>query len=142
MRSLVLIAWLLLAGGAAPAAPPADASLYRAFGEKAGLSTLMDDFVGRLKADPRIGGFFKDTKSSHLATQLTDQLCALSGGPCVYEGAPMRESHRELGIQRTHFNALVEVLQDSMTARGIAFGDQNRMLALLAPLHREIVGPR
>lgn len=142
MRSFVLIAWLLSAVGAAPAAPPADGSLYRAFGEKAGLSTLMDDFVGRLKADPRIGSFFKDTKSSHLATQLTDQLCALAGGPCVYEGASMRESHRELEIQRAHFNALVEVLQDSMTARGIAFGDQNRMLALLAPMHREILSPR
>ena len=117
----------------------ADDSLYRAFGEKAGLSTLMTDFVARLKADPRIGGFFKGVNAKHLATQLTDQLCAVSGGPCTYEGEPMGKSHKDLGIARADFNALVEVLQDTMGARGIAFGDQNRMLALLAPMHREIV---
>lgn len=144
MRSFILVALVVFAGGgvAAHAAPPADSSLYRAFGEKAGLSTLMDDFVARLKADTRIGSFFKDVNGRHLATQLTDQLCALVGGPCVYEGETMRESHRELGIQRAHFNSLVEVLQDSMDSRGIAFSDQNRMLALLAPMHRDIVGLR
>ena len=40
------------------------------------------------------------------------------------------------------FNALVEVLQQSMEARGIPFGAQNRLLARLAPMHREIVTPR
>ena len=117
----------------------ADDSLYRAFGEKAGLSTLMTDFVTRLKADARIGPFFKDVSAKHLATQLTDQLCAVSGGPCKYEGEAMAKSHKDLGIGRADFNALVEVLQDTMAARGIAFRDQNRMLALLAPMHRDII---
>src|SRR5690349_4269284 len=85
MRKLIAI--LLLA--AAGLAHAADDSVYRAFGEKAGIQTLMKDFVVRLKADPKIGHFFKDTKTEHLVTQLTDQLCRVSGGPCVYEGAPM-----------------------------------------------------
>ena len=37
---------------------------------------------------------------------------------------------------------LVEQLQASMAAKGIAFADQNRMLALLAPMHRDIVSTR
>lgn len=117
----------------------ADDSLYRAFGDKPGIAGLMDDFVGRLKGDARTAAFFKDTKRAALAEQLTDQLCKLAGGPCVYNGAPMRESHRDLAIGRADFNALVEVLQDAMDARGIPFAEQNRMLALLAPMHREIV---
>jgi hemoglobin len=132
-----LIALVLLA--AAGLAHAADDSVYRAFGEKAGINTLMKDFVVRLKADTKIGHFFKEVKSDHLVQQLTDQLCQVSGGPCVYEGAPMAESHRDLEINRAHFNRLVEVLQDSMDARGIPFGTQNRMLALLAPMHRDIV---
>jgi len=51
----------------------------------------------------------------------------------------MAESHRELEIARGDFNRLVEVLQDCMDAKGIPFGTQNRMLALLAPMHRDIV---
>ena len=135
MRS-ILFALLLATCGLAHAA---DDSVYRAFGEKAGIASLMNDFVGRLKADVRIGHFFKDTKASYLAEQLTDQLCKVSGGPCVYEGAPMLPSHRDLAIGRADFNALVEVLQDAMNARGIPFATQNQMLALLAPMHREIV---
>lgn len=117
----------------------ADDSLYRAFGEKTGLSTLMTDFVSRLKADARIGRYFKDVKPANLAEQLTDQLCKVAGGPCVYEGATMAQSHRDLEIDRAAFNRLVEVLQEAMDARGIPFSTQNRMLALLAPMHRDII---
>jgi len=132
-----LIALLLLA--AAGLAHAADDSVYRAFGEKAGIAALMQDFVGRLKADAKIGHYFKETKADYLAGQLTDQLCKVSGGPCVYEGATMAQSHRDLEIGRADFNRLVELLQDTMDARGIPFATQNRMLALLAPMHRDIV---
>ena len=125
-----------------PAAAAADDSLYQAFGGKVGLSALMDDFVPRLAADPRIGHFFKDTNKAHLARQLTDQLCAVSGGPCAYEGASMKDAHADLDIAKADFNALVEVLQASMDAKGIPFGAQNRLLGRLAPMHRDIVAPR
>ncbi len=114
-------------------------ALYRAFGQKAGIQSLMEDFVDRLKADARTAPFFKDTNRANLVEQLTDQLCQLSGGPCTYKGAPMDKAHRDLDIAKRDFNALVEVLQQSMDAKGIAFRDQNRMLAKLAPMHRDIV---
>lgn len=136
MRKLFAMLLLLAASSFTHAA---DDAVYRAFGQKAGIQALMQDFVVRLKADAKIGHFFKETKTEHLVTQLTDQLCKVSGGPCVYEGATMAESHRDLEIARADFNRLVEVLQDAMDAKGIPFGAQNRMLALLAPMHRDIV---
>jgi hemoglobin len=51
----------------------------------------------------------------------------------------MDKAHRDLEITKADFNALVEVLQVSMRAKGIPFSAQNRMLALLAPMHRQIV---
>ena len=121
------------------AARAADDSLYHAFGDKAGLSRLMGDFVSRVTADARIGRYFSETNAQNLAEQLTNQLCQLSGGPCDYEGAPMRQAHQDLEIDRAAFNRLVEVLQEAMDARSIPFATQNRMLALLAPMHREII---
>jgi hemoglobin len=51
----------------------------------------------------------------------------------------MDKVHRDLDIGKEHFNALVEVLQHSMDAKGIAFRAQNAMLARLAPMHRDII---
>jgi hemoglobin len=101
----------------------------------------MNDFVARLKADRRIGHQFKDTNAKELAARLTEQLCLLSGGPCRYEGGNMKDAHADLKITRADFNALVEVLQQAMDARSIPFTRQNQLLALLAPMHRDIVAP-
>jgi hemoglobin len=118
--------------------PPADTALYAAFGGRTGIATLMDDFVGRLKADARTASHFEKTNRAELARSLTDQVCMLTGGPCRYEGPTMKKAHADLEIGRRDFNALVEVLQDSMDARGVAFRAQNRLLALLAPMHRDV----
>jgi hemoglobin len=118
---------------------PADDSVYQAFGQKAGLQALMEDFVTRLKADARTGPFFKDSNRANLVEQLTEQLCQEAGGPCVYKGAPMGPVHRDLDIGKEHFNALVEVLQKSMEAKGVPFRAQTAMLARLAPMHRDII---
>lgn len=128
---------------AASAYPVAPAQgLYQAFGEETGIRKLMDDFVIRLKADPRIGTQFANINADHLARSLTDQLCQLSGGPCTYTGPDMKSAHASMAITKEHFNALVEVLQQSMDAQGIAFTRQNQMLALLAPMHRDTITVR
>ena len=134
---------LLLAGASiAQSAAVKDDQLYQAFGEKAGLVALMDDFMIRLLADARTGPHFLPANQQRVKEQLVDQLCALSGGPCVYKGADMTSSHANLEIKKSDFHALVEVLQLSMDAKGIAQRKQNEMLALLAPMHRDIITPK
>lgn len=118
---------------------PDDDSIYKSFGEKAGIRALMEDFFVRLQADERTKPFFAKADRENLVSQLTDQLCYESGGPCIYRGAPMKGVHRGLEIDKHDFNALVEVLQQAMEAKGIAFQAQNRLLARLAPMHREII---
>ena len=56
-----------------------------------------------------------------------------------YSGRDVVEAHREQGIRRAGFNALVENLQLAMTRRGIPFRAQNRLLEKRAPTHRQIV---
>ena len=139
-----VIASTLMAAGAsfAQQIAPKDDQLYKAFGERAGLVVLMDDFMVRLLADPRTGPHFQPANQQHVKEQLVEQLCALGGGPCVYKGADMKSSHANLEIKKSDFHALVEVLQVSMDAKGIPFRKQNEMLALLAPMHRDIITPK
>lgn len=115
------------------------AALYQAFGEKTGLVRLMDDFVPRLQADKRTATAFKDANVVNLKAMLVDQICLVSGGPCVYKGADMKSAHSSMDITKTDFNALVEVLQQSMDAQGIPFRSQNQLLAKLAPMHRDVI---
>jgi hemoglobin len=130
---------------AAPAAPdplmkaPADDSLFRALGGQPGIDRIVGDFVPRLVADPRTREFFKKTNQDHLKLMLEQQFCVVSGGDCVYTGLPMATAHHDMDISKADFNALVEVLQAAMDAQGVAFSTQNRLLARLAPMNREIV---
>jgi hemoglobin len=132
---------LVLALPVAAETPADAASFYRAFGGRSGIHALTEDFVGRLLADVRIQGQFKDSKLSRLKEKLEEQICQAVGGPCTYTGDPMREVHQGMHITTADFNALVEDLQAAMDAQGIPFARQNALLALLAPMHREIIHP-
>ena len=139
MGAPAVLAQAAPASNATMDATAAPAGLYLALGEKPGITRLVDDFVNRVVKDPRIGGHFKDVKPQALKDSLTDQICQLSGGPCKYEGADMKSAHADMDINKGHFNALVEVLQSAMDAQGIPFVQQNRLLALLAPMHRDVI---
>ncbi|MBK9495019.1 MAG: Group 1 truncated hemoglobin GlbN [Alphaproteobacteria bacterium ADurb.BinA280] len=122
----------------APAHPELRA-VFDDFGGREGIAALMEDTMTRLLADPRTRPFFEFADHIEVERHLTDQVCVILGGDCVYDGRTMLESHESLDIRTADFNALVEILQDAMQARGIAFSSQNALLAKLAPLHREIV---
>lgn len=139
MTLLLACTSLLCTSGMAQNMTPANDELYKAFGEKNGITQLMDDFVNRVVQDPRIGVQFKDTKLPGFKAKLTEQVCQLTGGPCTYKGADMKSAHAAMDINKGDFNALVENLQSAMEARGIPFTQQNRLLALLAPMHRDVI---
>ena len=123
----------------AGAPAPADDALFRALGGQAGIDAIVADFVPRLAGDPRTGEFFKKTDQAHLQAMLAQQFCVVSGGGCTYTGLPMKKAHENIDVSKGDFNALVEVLQVSMSAQHVPFSTQNQLLARLAPMHREIV---
>ncbi len=141
MRHLAHVLVLSAAISFAPTvrAQSASDALYQQLGGLPGLVVLMDDFMVRLLGDPRMNPFFKDTDQKHIKEELVAQFCEVSGGPCRRKGPDMRKAHAGIDVSKSNFNALVEVLQQSMDARGIPFGTQNHLLALLAPMHREII---
>lgn len=109
------------------------------FGGVEGLTVLMDDFMARLLVDRRTREFFEFSDHARVKQQLVEQFCVILGGDCVYSGRSMAESHQGLDIRRREFNALVEILQQAMDARSVPFAAQNKLLAKLAPMHREVV---
>lgn len=141
--NLTLLMILLLAGLTAcqrPQTPERETNLYQALGERQGIEAIVEDLLYLIVEDERIAFQFKGIDVAHFHQQLSDQLCDLSGGPCQYTGREMRESHSAMGVTETQFNALTENLILAMEQNNIATGAQNRLLALLAPLHRDVRG--
>jgi hemoglobin len=138
-RSVVVMMLLVVGSAVAGGAQAADDALYQQLGGQPGLVRLVDDFMGRLMADARMNPFFKDTDQQDFKKKLVLQFCDVSGGPCVTKNPDMKDTHADMHIRMSDFNALVEVLQTSMDAQQIPFSVQNRLLARLAPMHRPIV---
>ena len=123
----------------AGARPMSDPALFNAFHGKDGVSRIVDSFVDRDVADPRISDIFKNQDLVRLRRTLKEQFCYLLDGGCDYTGRDMKNAHKDMGLQDADFNALVENLQKAMDKEGVPFRDQNRLLALLAPMHRDVV---
>jgi hemoglobin len=117
---------------------PELAGVYKQFGEEPGLVALMDDFMVILLKDPRTKPFFENADQAMIKKHLVEQFCVILAGPCSYTGRDMKTAHANLGVDRGAFNALVEDLQIAMTQRKIPFRAQNKLLAVLAPMHREV----
>lgn len=136
ITSLVLAALLLIPGQV----NARDDSLYKELGGTAGIEQIVEDLLFNSIDDRRIRHHFTEVDMVRLHEKLSEQICELAGGPCVYSGDDMVTSHTGMGVTRADFNALVEALQLAMDDNDIAVPAQNRLLALLAPMHHEIVG--
>ena len=126
------------AANPAPAHPELRPVLEQ-FGGEPGLTKLMDTFMAGLLADAKMGPFFANSDQVRVKRQLVEQFCVILGGDCTYTGRDMKTSHAGLGIERADFNRLVEVLQVAMNEHDVPFTAQNKLLAKLAPMHREMV---
>lgn len=134
MYRILLVGLVLCLAG-----PAGAATLFEEIGGRSVLTAVSDDLVDRLVTDERIRHFFSETDIPRLKARITDQLCHLAGEKRPYRGANMKNAHSDFEIHVADFNALVEDLQLAMDDQHIGFAEQNRLLALLAPMERDIV---
>lgn len=114
-------------------------SLFERLGGAAGIATVVDRTLERSASDPRTRRSFAGIKLAAIKTSLAQQLCALSGGGCVYEGETMARSHQDARIQASEFDVLVQILREELDRAGVSAGAKNDLLRLLAPMKRDIV---
>jgi hemoglobin len=129
----------LAAEGDAGATPLPNDAVFNAFHGQAGVDRVVETLIDKSVADPRISDIFKGQDLPHLKKMLSEQFCYLLDGPCKYTGKDMKEAHKDMGLQMSDFNALVEDLQFAMDKEGVPFRAQNKLLAKLAPMERVVV---
>ena len=123
----------------AGATPYDSARLVEAFGGREGIHRIAERTVELSEADPRIAAIFASHDMVRLKRTLSEQFCYLLGAGCDYTGRDMRTAHAEMGVTKADLNALVENLQAAMREAGAPFAAQNRLLAKLAPMSRQVV---
>jgi hemoglobin len=117
----------------------AQPTLYQRLGGYDAIQAVVDQAIKNIAADRRINRFFKGANIQRLRRQLANQICAASGGPCVYTGRDMKSAHAGMGIKSSHFDALVEDLGKALNKFRVPGREQRELVALLAPTKKDIV---
>jgi hemoglobin len=138
----MLVAVALSVVLAAPAAAQQPPTLYKRLGGYDAVAAVTDDFIGRLSTDPMFTKFFTghSTDSLKRLRQLVvDQLCAATGGPCIYIGRDMKSSHAGLGITEKDWDASVRHLIGSLDKFSVPAKEKDEVLAAVGTLKKDIV---
>jgi hemoglobin len=117
-------------------------TLFERIGGQEKLHAVVDEFVKVIIDDDRINFSFANTDLSKFNNLLYEQLCELTRGPCNYTGRDMQTAHAKLNINDAQFNALAEDLYKAFDRVHVPYRVQNQVIALLAPMQRDIVKPR
>jgi hemoglobin len=139
---VVVFAALNLAACATMSDPPPP-SLYKRLGGREGISLVVDDFVANMAADSRVNARFKDMKPTEilkLKSNLSDQICDASGGPCSYVGRDMKTTHKGMKITEAEWNATLENLGKAMDKNKVGAKEKSEVLGTLGPMKADIVG--
>jgi len=140
LSSLVTAGIAVIVSGCARTEPvPVGKSLYDRLGGKAAVTTVVDQFVANVAADSRINGRFATTDFPRLKGHLVDQICMLSGGPCLYKGGDMKTIHAGMKITNGDFEALVEDLVAALDKVKVPAHEKGKLLGLLSPMKQDIV---
>src|SRR6202041_3517646 len=116
----------------------AEPTIYEAIGGDTAVVAVVDDFYGRVLADPDLAGFFAGTNMARLKGRQVEFFAAALGGPDPYTGAPMRQVHQGRGISMHHFTLVAGPLAASLAAAQVPAETVDQILVAIAPLSAEI----
>lgn len=70
---------------------------------------------------------------------LVGQMCALSGGPCLYTGRDMKTSHGGLGITTADWDASIRHADAALEHFRVTANDKQQFIALIEQYRHDIV---
>jgi hemoglobin len=137
-------------------------SLYDRLGGEKQIAEIMDDFVTRALADPRVnwtrrgvtvGGFTTQRNKpvqwdanplnvAQLKKHLVQFLSLSTGGPAFYDGREMKDAHANLHINNAEFDAAIGDLKASLDKLQVPNKEQKEVLAIFESTRPQVVQER
>jgi hemoglobin len=141
-RILLFVCLLLVSLSALAADAPKTPTLYTRLGGYDAIAAVTDDFIGRLATDKQLSRFFAGHSQDSLMKvrqHVVDQICAATGGPCIYTGRDMKTSHKGMGISEAEWNQSVVYLTATLDKFKVPAREQGELLATVSTLKKDIV---
>ncbi len=116
-------------------------TLYERLGGTAGVKQIASDALDSHLANPRIQARFVHLENLEAVRQgAANFFIMATGGPDMYEGKNMLETHQGMNIDAAEFMAVVDDILEALDKNDIAQREQEEVLFALYSLRREIVG--
>jgi len=136
--------------------------LYDRLGGNGGIHLIVDDFINRALADPRVNwdriGVKRGGLSLHRGDSVTwdsnagnvkilklhmEQFIGLAtGGPATYTGKDMKSAHADMHITNPEYDATIGDLKATLDNLQIANQEQKELLAIIESAREQIVTER
>jgi hemoglobin len=120
-------------------------ALYDRLGGVYSIATVVDDFIDRIMTDPRLNANPRVDEAHHRVAPagfkylVTEMVCWAAGGPQNYTGRSMKESHHDLMITASEWEAFADDLQRTFDKFGVPRAEQAELQAIVASTRADIV---
>jgi hemoglobin len=121
------------------------ASLYGRLGGVYSIATVVDDFIDRVMADPRLNANPAVDEAHHKVPPAgfkylaTEMVCWATGGPQKYTGRSMADSHRHLNITPQEWEAFMDDFQQTLDKFKVPAAEQAELRAIVQSTYGDIV---
>jgi hemoglobin len=116
------------------------ASLYERLGGTEGITQIASDLVEIHMANPSISPRYADSDVAAVKNGAATFFIAGTGGPHVYEGKNMLETHRGMNISGEEFLAVLDDVLAALQKNGIGQREQEEVLYVMYSMKLEVVG--
>jgi len=133
---------LLAVAASAGETPKKAPTLYQRLGGYDAIAAVTDDFIVRLATDPTLSRFFVgvgEASEKRIRQLVVDQICAATGGPCLYIGRDMKEVHKGLGISEKDWQTSVDLLVATLDKFEVGKQEKDELLAIVGTLKEQVV---
>jgi hemoglobin len=140
--SLVVLMSVLAADAVAQDAASKPKSLYHRLGGYDMIAMIVDDFGPKLGKDPKIAPLVAGLSAEHRMRNrqlIVDQICQLTGGPCIYFGRSLLSSLQGLGITEEHFKQAGALMLETLDKFKIGEPERSELMGVIGKLAPDIV---
>ena len=132
-----------------PKTPPPPKPLYERLGGTPAIQAVVDDFVARAAADPKVNFTRKGIPGAEwdpspanmerLKKMLVEFIVSVSGGPTRYTGKDMLTAHKGMRITNAEFDAAAADLKASLDKCRVGAVEQAELLAAVEGTRKQMV---
>ena len=120
-------------------------TLYDRLGGVYNIATVVDDLIDRVMVDPILNANPRVDEAHHRVSPagfkylVTEMVCSATGGPQIYSGRSMGDSHRHLMITEQEWEAFMGDFQQTLDRFEVPQQEQEELKAIVESTKESIV---